>query len=175
LVRIPGLVLSLFLAFASTSAAEPVLDQSFTPISRAAIATVDPDVMWAETFRVGLTGALDDVSLLLLGGRGDLYIDIVSADPFGGPSSFQSLGRVTVHGVDLGSGGPAWFTADFTPLAIEVVAGQTLGILLQTDSAGASFNWYGDYTVYPWAMSWSASIAAPSRAMAESPSDSSHR
>jgi PEP-CTERM motif len=85
-----------------------------------------------------------------------LVIDIVRANEFG-PVPSQSLGRVTVSAFDLPSVAPGWVTLDFAPFAIDVVAGQTLAILLSTDSLGASFNWYADYTVYPWAMSWVSS------------------
>jgi hypothetical protein len=136
--------------------ASPIADSTFWPTTLQAIATVDDSVSWAETFKVGTSGYLSEVQLLLLGDpRGDLLIQILGPNPFGFPDSNQVLGSILLAGAQLPQNQPSWVSLDFASLNIHLAAGQTAAVALSTSATAASFNWYGDHTSYAGSSSWS--------------------
>ncbi len=152
--RPPLLVLGVSFLMTSAAMATPILDQAYLPpngnSSLAVLGTgAEHDV--AQTFTVGLTGQLTRIDVWLVSEgvpTTDLVLDVrntTSGIP--DPNDMLILGSASMTATQIGLlPSPAFVSFDLTSANIQVTAGETLAIVLQSlATVGDSYRWVGDY------------------------------
>jgi hypothetical protein len=149
------LVLTAILVFWSVAAkAVPVLDQSFNP-SFANGYTINSNADLAQTFTVGITGRLTRIAIKVetdtrfFGPSDTLLFDVRSVTPGGRPQNNDT--PVFASAVILLSNLPdenadpnaLFFSVDISSFALNVVAGEVLAIVLQSDVPLFAMTWMG--------------------------------
>lgn len=134
-MRIACLLLAVAVAIACPSLAAPVLDQDHTITSSLADTPSDAQEV-GQTFTVGVTGTLSQVSVLL--GRfpfasGDARLTIYSTTAGGFPDA--SLGFVTISAAAVPAS-PEYVPVDLTSLNITIAANEVLAFGVKNTGSG---------------------------------------
>ena len=135
-------------ALCGTAVADPVLDQSYTPATTNVNAAIGSVVDWSQTFKVGATGTLTSVDLLI-GAQStvnaNLLVDIrttVAGVPSTPDVGTNILGTMTVASGTLVNV-PAFASIDLSGSSISVMSGDVLAIVLRSTSTGGNYLWGG--------------------------------